>query len=118
MSSIMRRRSGLMAISVIGGSCLEDEVANPQSSGRDAARHHQLFILLQPLTSSSALRAALSRESGFVHCREAAVADLRAHAVCRLVAGARGLRAVSTRPPPARPPHPPRPPHRPTPRRP
>src|SRR3954454_14424436 len=68
MSSIMRRRSGLMAISVIGGSCLEDEVANPQSSGRDAARHHQLLILLQPLTSSSATRAALSRESGFVHC--------------------------------------------------
>src|SRR3954468_21279386 len=38
MSSIMRRRSGLMAVSVIGGSCLEDELRTPRSSRRDAAR--------------------------------------------------------------------------------
>jgi len=31
----MRRRSGLMAISVIGGSCLEVEVQNPLSSSRE-----------------------------------------------------------------------------------
>src|SRR3954454_18430095 len=39
MSSIMRRRSGLMAVSVIGGSCLEvSRLRTPRSSGRDAAR--------------------------------------------------------------------------------
>src|SRR3954453_14681456 len=38
MSSIMRRRSGRMAISVIGGSCLEDELRTPRSSRRDGAR--------------------------------------------------------------------------------
>src|SRR3954447_5346559 len=51
MSSIMRRRSGLMAISVIGGSCLEDEVANP-SILRTGRRPHY-----HPFTSRRSSRA-------------------------------------------------------------
>src|SRR3954463_12469746 len=43
MSSIMRRRSGLMAISVIGGSCLEDEVANSSILKTGRRPHHHPF---------------------------------------------------------------------------
>src|SRR4051812_4485088 len=43
MSSIMRRRSGLMAISVIGGSCLEDEVANSSILKTRRRPHHHPF---------------------------------------------------------------------------
>src|SRR3954467_1179889 len=43
MSSIMRRRSGLMAISVIGGSCLEDEVATSSILKTRRRPHHHPF---------------------------------------------------------------------------
>src|SRR4051812_48135914 len=43
MSSIMRRRSGRMAISVIGGSCLEDEVANSSILKTRRRPHHHPF---------------------------------------------------------------------------
>src|SRR4051812_24179727 len=43
MSSIMRRRSGLMAISVIGGSCLEDGVANSSILKTGRRPHHHPF---------------------------------------------------------------------------
>src|SRR4051794_35709794 len=51
MSSIMRRRSGLMAISVIGGSCLEDEVANSSILKTGRRPHHH------PSTSRRSSRA-------------------------------------------------------------
>src|SRR3954451_20459023 len=65
MSSIMRRRSGLMAISVIGGSCLEDEVCEPLDP-QDGTPPAPSPVHLTPLISSAALRAAPSRETGFV----------------------------------------------------
>ena len=67
MSSIMRRRSGLMGVSLIGGSCLEVRLDTPRSSRRDAAPSPQS---VQPITTA-ARRARTSRvqplpRSGFV----------------------------------------------------
>src|SRR3954451_7717364 len=73
MSSIMRRRSGLMAISVIGGSCLEDEVCEPLDP-QDGTAPAPSPVHLTPLIPSAALRAAPSRESGFVHWHQVALA--------------------------------------------
>src|SRR3954468_12224832 len=43
MFSITRRRRGLMAISVIGGSCLEDEVATSSILKTRRRPHHHPF---------------------------------------------------------------------------
>src|SRR5215472_3696215 len=84
MSSISRRRNGLMALSVIGGSCLCGRIKAPQSQDRTPA-------------SATSPVATNYRESGLVPCPFAAVANdtlvrsesgspfAKHHAILRLV---------------------------------
>src|SRR5262245_27683720 len=70
MSSVMRCRNGLMGVSLIGGSpVLRLEVRNPSilKTERPAPSSSALQLVTAPSTPRSHLRAALSRESGFVH---------------------------------------------------
>src|SRR5262245_66208668 len=73
MSSVMRCRNGLMGVSLIGGSpVLRLEVRNPSilKTERPAPSSSALQLVTAPSTPRSHLRAALSRESGFVHWHE------------------------------------------------
>jgi len=65
----MRRRNGLMGFSLIRGSCLEVEVPNPSILKTEHPDCHLISVRLNP-SSSTTLRAALSRESGFVPWHE------------------------------------------------
>ena len=63
----MRRRNGLMGFSLIGGSCLEVEVANSSilKTKRSPAISSQVDLYPLPSTRTRTLRGALSRGSGF-----------------------------------------------------
>src|SRR5437879_3907526 len=78
MSSIIRARSALTGRwegwEVIGGSSLELKVAGPSMLGIGCPdRHAFLFTPSMPPPKTHRPRRALSRESGFVHRRIAAI---------------------------------------------
>ena len=80
MSSIMRRRNGLMGFSLIGGSCLEVGVLDPsilKTETRPVIRAQSKWLPASRHTAS--VRAAYSRGSGFVLWPEP---DLRPWRVC------------------------------------
>src|SRR5216683_5976660 len=66
MSSIMRRRSGLMGFSLIGSSCLEVGVLEPLDSQDGTPGLSPAPAYLVTPSAPPAPRAARSRESGFV----------------------------------------------------
>jgi hypothetical protein len=67
MSSIMRRRSGLMGFSLIGGSCLEVGVLDPSILKTEHPPRHQRSIKMVTGPNAHGRRPCrLSRASGFV----------------------------------------------------
>src|SRR6266850_3850204 len=61
MSSIMRRRNGLMLSSLMGYACLSRGLLTPRSSDRSIRP-----VIALPSVPATTLRAALYRASGFV----------------------------------------------------
>src|ERR1700688_4533254 len=71
MSSSMRRRSGLMGFSLIGGSCLEVGVLDPSILKTEhPPRHPRSINVVTALKHTASGRAAFSRGSGFVPCTQ------------------------------------------------